>query len=121
MPRVVHFEISATNTDRAAAFYTAVFGWQFHKWEGPEPYWLIKTGEPDEPGIDGGLFERKEDERHINTIGVDSVDTYVAKITAQGGSVAVPKMSIPGVGYMAYCLDTEGSMFGIMEMDETAT
>ena len=27
MPRPVHFEIHAENTDRAIRFYTALFGW----------------------------------------------------------------------------------------------
>jgi predicted enzyme related to lactoylglutathione lyase len=29
-------------------------------------------------------------------------------------------MPIPGVGYLAYCLDTEGNMFGIMQRDTSA-
>jgi predicted enzyme related to lactoylglutathione lyase len=27
---------------------------------------------------------------------------------------------VPGIGYMVYCLDTEGVMFGMMEMDTSA-
>ncbi len=27
----------------------------------------------------------------------------------------MPKMKIPGVGFHAYCQDTEGNIFGIME------
>ena len=44
MPRVVHFEVSADDPERAASFYRDVFGWNFHKWDGPEPYWLVTTG-----------------------------------------------------------------------------
>jgi hypothetical protein len=32
----------------------------------------------------------------------------------------MPKMTIPGVGYLAYCHDTEGNMFGIMQADPAA-
>jgi len=32
----------------------------------------------------------------------------------------MPKDAIPGVGWFAYCKDTEGNMFGIMEADESA-
>ena len=58
MPRVVHFEIHAEDPERAVAFYTRVFDWQFSKWDGPMPYWLIKTGPDDQRGINGGLLRR---------------------------------------------------------------
>ena len=29
-------------------------------------------------------------------------------------------MTVPGVGYMACCKDTEGNMFGAMQMDPKA-
>ena len=29
-------------------------------------------------------------------------------------------MAIPGIGWLAYCLDTEGNTFGVMEADEKA-
>jgi predicted enzyme related to lactoylglutathione lyase len=54
MPRPIHFEIPADRPERAISFYQQVFGWQFQKWDGPMPYWLVKTG-ADGPGIDGGL------------------------------------------------------------------
>jgi hypothetical protein len=31
-----------------------------------------------------------------------------------------PKTTIPGVGYHAYCQDTEGNVFGIMQDDPSA-
>ena len=50
MSRVIHFEIHADNPERAIAFYSGLFGWQFKKWEGPMLYWLITTGpDSDEP------------------------------------------------------------------------
>lgn len=30
------------------------------------------------------------------------------------------KMAIPKVGYLAYCMDTEGNIFGIMQSDSSA-
>jgi predicted enzyme related to lactoylglutathione lyase len=56
----------------------------------------------------------------INTIDVASVDGAVAKITARGGTVVAPKMAIPGMCYFAYCKDTEGNTFGVMESDPSA-
>jgi predicted enzyme related to lactoylglutathione lyase len=56
----------------------------------------------------------------VNTIGVPSVDEFIKKVEAAGGKVIAPKMPIPGVGWFAYCTDTEGNLFGIMESDEKA-
>jgi hypothetical protein len=55
-----------------------------------------------------------------NTIDVSSVDEYLQKIVKAGGKVVQKKTAVPGVGYMAYCADTEGNVFGIMQADEKA-
>ena len=121
MPRVTHFEIPADDPFRAVAFYEQVFGWEITKWEGPMEYWLISTGPEDEPGIDGGLAKRATPETGTeNTIDVESVDDFVAKIEANGGKILRPKSTVPGVGCLAYCQDTEGNTFGIMQSDPAA-
>ena len=121
MPRVVHFEIEAEKPERAIKFYEKVFGWKIEKWKGPIEYWLITTGKEDEPGIDGGLSKRTEAEPSTaNTIDVTSVDDYVKKVESNGGSIVRPKMAVPGVGWMAYFKDPEGTLFGMMERDESA-
>lgn len=38
MPRVVHFEVSADDLDRAQKFYGDVFGWSFREWNGESIY-----------------------------------------------------------------------------------
>lgn len=45
MPRVIHFEVHADNPGRAINFYKSLLGWEFQKWEGPEEYYLITTGQ----------------------------------------------------------------------------
>ena len=126
MPRVVHFEIHAEDMQRAIAFYEALFAWEFNNWGGMD-YWLIKTGDSITPGIDGGLLPRRgkiDGEAviaYVCTVDVPSVDDYVEKIVAGGGTIALPKMPIPGVGWLAYGKDTEGNIFGIMQTDPTAS
>lgn len=120
MPRVVHFEISADEPERAVRFYSTIFGWEFHKWDGPEDYWLVKTGEDSEPGINGGLFRRKGPAGHINTVEVNDLDSFINKIVDGGGKLVMPKMAVPGVGYLAYCHDTEESLLGLMQPDASA-
>lgn len=124
--RPVHFEVHAQKPTRCAGFYSAVFGWQFIKWDGPMPYWIIDTGEGD--GIDGGMLERKgpppEDGQPVNswvvTIDVESVDETLEAVTQHGGTIAVPKMAVPGVGWLGYAKDTEGNLFGVMQEDAEA-
>lgn len=121
MPRPIHFELSADDPERALAFYNQVFGWTASKWDGPIEYWLITTGEDSTPGINGGLMRRMDpSDGTVNTISVPSVDDYLAKATAAGGLIAMPKMAIPGIGYIAYCKDPEGNVFGIMQSDPDA-
>jgi predicted enzyme related to lactoylglutathione lyase len=121
MPRVVHFDLAADDPQRAADFYRTVFGWQIEKWDGPMDYWLIMTGPEDDPGIDGGLGKRGDPGQHTtNTIDVDSLDAYVEKVVASGGTVVMPRHAVPGVGHMALCTDTEGNTFGMMESDPEA-
>ena len=128
MSRVVHFEIHADDPDRAVGFYTNLFGWQFKKWDGPMPYWLITTGPDTQPGINGGLVRRpcpgpaeaQAMSAFVCTVSVDNLDRHLAKLATLGGKVALPKMPIPGIGWLAYANDTEGNTFGMMQSDPNA-
>jgi len=121
MPRPIHFEIPAENPQRAIDFYTKVFGWKFSKWDGPMDYWIISTGQAPEPGIDGGLMPRRDPNQPcVNTIGVTDLDESIASVLASGGAIALPKMPVPAVGWLAYCKDTEGHIFGMMQPDAAA-
>jgi uncharacterized protein len=121
MSRVIHFEIPAAEPDRAAAFYGNVFGWKFDKWAGPTEYWMVTTGTEGTPGINGGMMKKPGGiASTTNTIGVESVDRAVNAAVEAGGKNIMPKTPIPGVGYFAYCEDTEGNLFGVMQMDPHA-
>lgn len=127
MSRVVHFEIHAANPERAAAFYSKLFDWKFTKWAGPMEYWTISTGDPATPGIDGGLVRRMGEIdgqaviAYVCTVDVANLDASVEAAVAHGGTVALPKMPIPGIGWLAYCKDSEGNIFGMMQNDPTAS
>jgi predicted enzyme related to lactoylglutathione lyase len=123
MSRPVHFEIAVENMERAKAFYSTVFGWSFQQYgDDTMPYWLTTTGPSDQPGIDGGLRGRMPGEGPItvNTVGVESVDASADAIQAAGGQIVMPKMAIPGMGWVAYGTDTEGTIIGIFQMDPNA-
>jgi predicted enzyme related to lactoylglutathione lyase len=126
MPRVVHFEIHAADPDRAVNFYTTLFGWSFQKWEGPMDYWLVTTGPNEQPGINGGLVRRQGEIdgqaviAYVCTVDVENLDASVQTALDNGGQIALPKMPIPGMGWLAYCKDTEGNIFGMMQGDPNA-
>lgn len=121
MPRVIHFEIAAKEPERTAEFYSTVFGWKIRKWEGPEEYWHVTTGSAANPGIDGGIAPPNNlFTGYVNTIEVPVIDDYIILINKSGGKVLTDKMTVPGVGYLAYCKDPEGNIFGVMQPDESA-
>src|SRR5437879_12688332 len=107
MSRVIHFEIPAVDPDRAAKFYQKVFAWKFDKWTGPMEYWMVTTGAEGTPGIDGGLMRNTNVKSTTNTVGVESVDAAIKAATDAGGKLVMPDTPIHGVGYFAYCADTE--------------
>lgn len=115
MPRVVHFEINADEPERAVKFYQNVFGWDINKWEDGQPYWLVTTGPDEEMGINGAIMPRMEGNSTVNTVGVGSLDEALEKVVAAGGKVTTEKMDIPGIGTFAYCTDTEGNPFGVLQ------
>jgi predicted enzyme related to lactoylglutathione lyase len=129
MGRPVHFEIHASYPAVLIDFYSSLFGWTFTKWEGGE-YWLIRTGPADRPGIDGGLLPRPgpkaPDMAGMNafvvTIDVEDIDAMIAKAQSggAGGVLCVPKMSVPGIGWLAYLKDPDRNIFGIMQFDANA-
>ncbi len=128
MPRPVHFEIHAADRERAKAFYEQLFGWTITKASAVD-YYLIDTG-AEGPGINGGIVQRMGPNpdpndptpviAHMLTIDVADVDASVARALSLGGVVALPKMAIPGVGYLSYVKDTESNIFGMMQNDPSA-
>lgn len=114
--RLVHFEVRASDWERAKRFWGSLLGWKFSEWSGGMKYSLIDTG--GEPG--GGIYPVETPERGILTyFGVDDLDASLARVRELGGAVAVAKTPIPGVGYFARCTDTEGNSFSLFQSDES--
>src|SRR5580704_13029575 len=83
MNRVTHFEIYTDDPEAVQPFYQNVFGWKFQKFEGgPIEYWLVTTGDDEEPGINGGVTRPREGQSPgtLNTIAVSSLDQTIRKI-----------------------------------------
>jgi predicted enzyme related to lactoylglutathione lyase len=45
------------------------------------------------------------------------VDNSLKKIVEAGGAVTQPKKAVLGIGYVAYCTDIEGDLFGVIQPD----
>jgi predicted enzyme related to lactoylglutathione lyase len=124
MGRVVHFEIHAQDPDRAEAFYTGVFGWTVQRYGGPVDYRLLTTGPDDEIGINGAILKPPHDmstapgqpvNAFVCTIAVDSIEDTERAVTEAGGTIAVERQEVPGVGQLTYVLDPEGNVFGVLQ------
>ncbi len=116
MARVVHFELPTSDSGASRKFYEEVFGWKLKKWEGPVEYWLVMTGDPGTPGIDGALGGAANDLKGtVNTVGVADLDETLQKVTANGGEVIMPKDEIPGVGWLAYVREPGGAVLGVIQ------
>ena len=120
MATVIHFDISANNLERAKIFYQKLFGWKIEKFtESPQDYYLIETQTATgEKGITGGIALREKDYQKItNFIQVDSINESIEKVKELGGQIIEPKTTIPTVGYIAGCKDTENNIFGLIEVE----
>ena len=119
--RIVHFEIHCPNIEQGVKFYQDVFDWKMQSWPGQEVYYLATTGPDGERGINGGLMPSRDGQPHtVNTIQVDDVDAMVKTVIASGGRNVVPKMAIASVGWVAYCTDPGGNIFGLFYPDPNA-
>jgi predicted enzyme related to lactoylglutathione lyase len=122
---VRHFAINADDTTRAQRFYETVFGWRFHAW-GPPGFWMIDTGTADPGAPRGALQQRRtlvEGERMTGfecTIAVPDVRAVERAVLEQGGTILMPRTTIPSVGYLLWFRDTEGNVAGAMQYDSHA-
>ena len=121
---VVHFEIPADDTARASEFYHKAFGWEIMPF--PEmKYTGLRSADIDEKNnnmptelgrINGGMYERSADLPVPSiTVNVPSIDEAIERVKTAGGSVVREKVSVGGMGFIAYIKDTEGNVVGMWE------
>ena len=109
---VNHLEISATNPNAAAKFYSTVFDWKIEVEESMN--YVQFTAE--EGGI-GGAFTPVTDDNPAGTlvpyVTTDDIEASLEKIGSNGGSTVVPKTEIPGFGHFAVFSDPTGNRIGL--------
>lgn len=127
MGRPIHFEIHATDPEALVRYYSELLGWEFDLQPAIE-YWLIRTGPEGEPGINGGLLRRPVPgpaggpviNAFVCTVEVDDLDATLARNAELGGAVALPRMPVTGMGWLAYVLDPDGNILGLLQPDPAA-
>lgn len=112
---LVHFEFPADDSGRSKTFWGSLFGWQFEEFAG-SGYHMTQTPQP------GGAVQDRQEGQSGITVYFDTDDVVAAaeKVQSLGGTVVMPKMPVPNMGYFAICVDPEGNTFGLWESDESA-
>jgi predicted enzyme related to lactoylglutathione lyase len=115
---IVHFELPASDADRAAGFWSGLFGWSF--------------GDSGMPGMDyrmadvgagqGGAIYPADDAGSgpIVYFETDDIRRSIARVRELGGE-AEDKAPVPGHGWFSPCRDTEGNRFSLWQPDPGAT
>lgn len=122
-----YFDLTVHDIAQARAFFQALFGWKFERFQMPYEYYRIQAGPQSEPGIDGGIGSVKDAPIAAGlpttqlTVPVANLDETLAKVQASGGQVIEPRMPIPGIGWYATCAEPGGLRFGVIEADAGAT
>jgi uncharacterized protein len=122
VPRITHIELNSELPESLAKFYHHVFGWMVQKKQtGSEDYWfMLSGGMNSNPGINAGMKRSmKKGLQWVPTIHVDSIDAALKKVVASGGKITHEKRGVTSTGYLAYCEDPEGNLFGLLEKDSS--
>ena len=111
----VWFEIPVTDLDRARAFYGAVLQNEIKAQDGgPNPMAMFVAKDRD--SVAGHLYPGTPAARGtgstIHLAVAAPLEKALERVTANGGEVASPVITIPA-GSFAYCLDPDGNSFGL--------
>ena len=120
---IAHFEIFASDVERARKFYEKVFAWRFEV-AGPPDFYLIQTGPAVESGVTQGMIAKRRGpaaQGPINafrvTISVESIADIAAAIEPAGGKLRSAVIDIPNVGKVVEFADTEDNIACAMQYE----
>jgi hypothetical protein len=116
--RIVHFELVATDADRASEFWNGLFGWNVGGtvMEGFD-YRMFELD-----GQSGAIYPAQEGQSPGTPIvyfDTGDIDASIAKVRELGGT-ADDKQPVPSTGWFSACKDTEGNAFHLWQGDENA-
>jgi predicted enzyme related to lactoylglutathione lyase len=112
---IVHVELSASDRQALARFYSSIFDWQIQDFD--EMNYTTASWGSETMGV--GFNPVSEEGNPAGTvvpyIYVDDVDATLAKIEANGGKTLMPGMDIPTVGRMAQFTDPTGNRMALLK------
>ncbi|ARI77742.1 VOC family protein [Halobacillus mangrovi] len=112
MGRVVGFEINSQEPEKAAAFYSSVFGWEIS-----EPRWGYRTVSfRKEHSLSGGISKGPQDYPHGTRIQieVESIEETIEKAKKHGAMVVREPMDFDEF-FLAYLVDPAGNGIGLIQ------
>lgn len=110
---ITHIDIPVSDSGRATAFYSALFGWQIAAPPGFEDYPMWQA--PNQ--ISGGGLAPRGDgfTQPRSYVEVDSIEDTLVAVAANGGSVLMGKSPISDTSWWATFEDPDGNVIGLYE------
>jgi uncharacterized protein len=112
--QITHIEFPADDVARARRFYEGLFGWTFREFEGVPDYLLFNTGSAEAGGAIGKRGE-STGQQILAYVEVDSIDELLPRVDGLSGKVTRGRSEIPGQGWYAIIVDSEGNELGLYE------
>jgi len=110
---ITHVDIPVSDLDKAASFYSDLFGWKIAEAPGYEGYPMWQA--PNEIS-GGGLAPRSDDFTQPRSyVEVDSIEETLEKATANGAKVVLGKTDISETSWWAVLEDPDGNSIGLYE------
>ena len=110
-------ELTTTDPQAAAKFYSQLFGWTIQDMGAAMDHYLMASvGETGVCGLMGLPQGAPADmPPHWGSyVTVDNVEAVLARCSELGGSTLVPPLDVPGVGRMAVLRDPQGAVLSVM-------
>ncbi|MGW0396016.1 VOC family protein [Streptomyces sp. NPDC003042] len=113
-------DLGSPDTDVAAAFYSAVFGWQFVS-AGPEAggYGFFDLHGKTVAAL-GPLTEEGADSAWMVHFMSPDIHATAEAVKAGGGRMRMDPMDVMGEGWLAQCTDPQGAEFAVWQPGKTA-
>jgi uncharacterized protein len=115
----VHVELHTSDTEKAKAFYSRLFGWKLQDVPMPGPsssstYTMIDVGE----GTGGGIMKAEppgSPPRWQAYVGVDNVAQTTRNARELGAKVMMDKTEVGDFGWMSVIVDPTGATIALWE------
>ncbi len=115
MPTIVQIDIPADNLERAKDFYSRLFDWKMGRFPKKE-FCIIQAKGLVDADVPRESTRKKEVNKEIKSYsGMHSIDEYVARVVALGGTILTQTTSVSGWEHLVICMDTANNIFNLWE------